>query len=463
MKKIFTLIALCVSVIGMQAQDTWTVAGSATICGSEWNINDEANNMTKNNNGLWELKKEGCVLEKDAENKFKVVKNHSWDEAYPGSDYVLKVDETATYTVTITFDESTKAVNATAEKTGSAVIGEKTWTVAGEEGLTGYNWKPEETANDMEKQSDGTYKKVFAGRTLAAQTYKFKVCANHGWSEAYPGSDYELKIETAGTYDVTITFNPDTKAVNATATAATSSEKVYSVAGDIALLACNWDPAQNIMTKQADGTYQYEIANRPLYTGATYMFKMCADLGWAESYPNENGANFELTVEEDGIFTVTFTFDPATSIGSAVATKTGDAMVWTVVGNQEWMGNWEITSTDGNMKKQDDGTFKKVFTNVALTAATSYEFKLCGNHTWDPAYPSSNYSFTVDNDDNYDVTITLNVVSMEVSHSADVATGISTVKRESFTVNQYYDLQGRRVAQPTKGLYIVNGKKIMLK
>ena len=27
----------------------------------------------------------------------------------------------------------------------------------------------------------------------------------------------------------------------------------------------------------------------------------------------------------------------------------------------------------------------------------------------------------------------------------------------------YYDLQGRRVAQPAKGLYIVNGKKVVIK
>ena len=27
----------------------------------------------------------------------------------------------------------------------------------------------------------------------------------------------------------------------------------------------------------------------------------------------------------------------------------------------------------------------------------------------------------------------------------------------------YYDLQGRRVAHPTKGIYIVNGKKVVIK
>lgn len=43
----------------------------------------------------------------------------------------------------------------------------------------------------------------------------------------------------------------------------------------------------------------------------------------------------------------------------------------------------------------------------------------------------------------------------------DETTGVKTINRESFAVDQYYDLQGRRVAQPTKGLYIVNGKKVI--
>ena len=42
-------------------------------------------------------------------------------------------------------------------------------------------------------------------------------------------------------------------------------------------------------------------------------------------------------------------------------------------------------------------------------------------------------------------------------------TGINAVKGEGFMVNGYYDLQGRKVANPTKGLYIMNGKKVMVK
>lgn len=39
-------------------------------------------------------------------------------------------------------------------------------------------------------------------------------------------------------------------------------------------------------------------------------------------------------------------------------------------------------------------------------------------------------------------------------------TGISGVTTPSTLSNTYYDLQGRKVAQPTRGIYIFNGKKV---
>ena len=45
----------------------------------------------------------------------------------------------------------------------------------------------------------------------------------------------------------------------------------------------------------------------------------------------------------------------------------------------------------------------------------------------------------------------------------DEANGIGNVNGETITNNRYFDLQGRRIAQPTKGLYIVNGKKMLVK
>ena len=41
-------------------------------------------------------------------------------------------------------------------------------------------------------------------------------------------------------------------------------------------------------------------------------------------------------------------------------------------------------------------------------------------------------------------------------------TGVNEVKTQKAD-GQYFNLAGQRVAQPTKGLYIVNGKKVMVK
>lgn len=47
----------------------------------------------------------------------------------------------------------------------------------------------------------------------------------------------------------------------------------------------------------------------------------------------------------------------------------------------------------------------------------------------------------------------------------DEASGISTLDNEAArnNIQDFFDLQGRRVAQPTKGLYILNGKKVLVK
>ena len=50
-----------------------------------------------------------------------------------------------------------------------------------------------------------------------------------------------------------------------------------------------------------------------------------------------------------------------------------------------------------------------------------------------------------------------------LSLNFDDITGINAVNGEGFTVNDYYNLNGQRVAQPTKGLYIVNGRKVVIK
>ena len=53
---------------------------------------------------------------------------------------------------------------------------------------------------------------------------------------------------------------------------------------------------------------------------------------------------------------------------------------------------------------------------------------------------------------------------LEFNYGNGNTTGVNDVRgQKEESRSQYYDLQGRRVAQPAKGLYIVNGKKVVIK
>lgn len=56
-----------------------------------------------------------------------------------------------------------------------------------------------------------------------------------------------------------------------------------------------------------------------------------------------------------------------------------------------------------------------------------------------------------------------NNARLAVSFDDEEVTGIKAVDSLHLTVDSYYDLQGRKVANPTRGLYIINGKKVVIK
>ncbi len=48
-------------------------------------------------------------------------------------------------------------------------------------------------------------------------------------------------------------------------------------------------------------------------------------------------------------------------------------------------------------------------------------------------------------------------------NDGDITTGIANVNVEKKNADVIYDLQGRRVVNATKGLYIMDGKKVVVK
>ena len=63
----------------------------------------------------------------------------------------------------------------------------------------------------------------------------------------------------------------------------------------------------------------------------------------------------------------------------------------------------------------------------------------------------------------FDVT-SVGAHALSIVFDDEETTAISEVKSKKAEVSgDYFDLQGRKVAQPTKGLYIVNGRKVLVK
>jgi hypothetical protein len=71
--------------------------------------------------------------------------------------------------------------------------------------------------------------------------------------------------------------------------------------------------------------------------------------------------------------------------------------------------------------------------------------------------PSSSYCFT----DEPEV-ISMTIDTRSIGGEGDT-TGIHETKREGVRSEEWYTLQGQRVAKPGKGIYIHNGKKVVIK
>ncbi len=326
MKKIFTLIAVLACALGVQAQDTWTIAGEKAILGVGWAPEETANDMTSEDGVNFTLVKTGMMVEaNEAGYGFKVVKNHSWDESYGqegGSDNAtLPIAEDGEYTITFTFNAESHIPSATATKTGDYVapVTDQTWTVAGVAPLCGTAWDPANTENDMSSTDGVNYTLIKEDIALEGGVgYTFKIVADHAWDKAYPADNYTLTVTENGKYKLTFKFNKETKEVGCDAVKTGEAEfgdKIWTIAGSEAVLGTNWDNTDenNDMTDMEDGTFQLVKENVALEAGTNYEFKVLANHDWAENYGADgvpDGPNCIFTVDADGNYDVTFVWNP---------------------------------------------------------------------------------------------------------------------------------------------------------
>ena len=218
MKKITFLFTLLFFAISTFAADYY-VAGTSSLCGSNWSNNDAANKMELVN-GIYTKVYSNVPA---GSHEFKIT-NGTWDNSkgasnvdaststpgYTGTDNISFILLNAT-NITISYNESTDKITLKAE--GLDKFGEFTinsYTLCGDFPCFGGDWAPTNKANNMTKGNDGIWTKTYENITLEAKTYQYKVAANNNWGNGeFPtqgNNQYEIK--EAGAYNITFTYNP---------------------------------------------------------------------------------------------------------------------------------------------------------------------------------------------------------------------------------------------------------------
>ena len=386
---------------------TYVVVGSKKVSGTDedsplfdgnWNTATTTDVLTKGSDGKFTLTKEVALEAQYVEFKAytKVGDTELWfgnGNGTENANYNFTSD--GTYYVTFTFDGST--ISATAEQ-------KHVWTVAGSDvDLFGTAWAADATDNDMTRNDEGIWTITYKNKTLTAGTIEYKIVQDHAWTTSYgdnanPSENATATIPADGEYNVTFTFNADTKATACEIVPTTVPKKI---------------------TDAGYATYYSPYALDFSSTGLTaYIAKLNgSEVSFTEvtKVPANTGV---LLKGAAGDYNISTTLDATDDV-------TGNVLKGVLADTEVAVGSFVLLKGDKGV-----GFYK--------TTAT---FTVGANTAYFEALPTTARFIGFD-----DMTTTINNVDANLNANG-----------------QIYDLQGRRVVAPQKGLYIINGKKVVLK
>lgn len=135
-------------------------------------------------------------------------------------------------------------------------------------------------------------------------------------------------------------------------------------------------------------------------------------------------------------------------------------------------GTYDAYIVGSSATDVSDNKLVGVLVNTGISATTDGKTNFVLRSTIQ--YGVGFYKVTAHNDGNPDFTVRANSAYLSVALAdasrsffgmpEDETTGLNDIRSKISEAREgIYDLQGRKIAQPTKGLYIVNGKKVIIK
>ena len=187
--------------------------------------------------------------------------------------------------------------------------------------------------------------------------------------------------------------------------------------------------------------------------------------GYATLYLGFNATIPELKGEDSGVYTITSVGDGYAHMEAVTGTLPANTGV--VVKADE--GTYTFMQSPTTPANIDKGLLKGTLTREQINKEAGKEYYILSN-VYEPVgfYIAGNGA-----ENEYfwnDANKAYLVVSKDAAQGStgfrfdiDGTTGVEEVKGESGEVKTVYDLQGRKVENPSKGIYVINGKKVIVK
>ncbi len=447
MKKYLLMMTLALlgGVTQVKATD-YIVAGDATVVnGSDsWSNTKAENKMIEVNSNQFYLIVENCELVAGANYAFKVVPNGSWSPTYPSGNYDFTVNKDGTYTIIYTFyynaddDYTVNVVPVLNLTLSNNYNGADIWDIYNSAAVFSHVAGTNKWTLDLPASATTTdywYFRIFKDGLLTWNS-------NEGKNKIIPNTnDQELTI--GGNADANTWIGTDTRSWKVPYLAYPYDHYTITAEYNIAeRYANNWKVSVNAyISKTVSGTYHYATLGAP--TATPLDLSGLAAKGIVAYTAEANTSTKKVTLTEkttnlaggEGVLLYNASNDdvvlsiPVAAAGDASASN--DLKTFSGTGNlmQETGYTRYILANEGG----DTGFYKvNTTTGNAMGANTAY-LEVTGE--------VASRSFLWEGE----------TTSISAIHNAHEANG------------QFFNLAGQRIAQPTKGLYIVNGKKVIIK
>ncbi len=211
--------------------------------------------------------------------------------------------------------------------------------------------------------------------------------------------------------------------------------------------------------------HRYAIGQGDQYVTLNEAMPLTKVEGTIVLKPVKEGTSYKISVAAD--------FSTVTITGEAAPEPTEDTYVVAGCIGEKGGGDpdelfgtaWNPTAEANQMTKNEEtGLYEKVYTGVVFEAQTGILYKIVKNGTqWMPDV--DNLSVEIPAAGTYTITFTYNAETGDITGVAvPGADGIQMVNADKYGEGKWYTTSGVEVQKPTtKGLYIHNGKTVVVK